>query len=73
MQWFADVMCLMAVLIAEALKRFNDVNGSLPGWIIVYRDGVGDGQVRDVIVMTPHSLPLSSLSLMSCVNMKCLR
>lgn len=30
---------------ASALKKFHQVNGALPERIIVYRDGVGDGQV----------------------------
>ena len=29
-----------------ALKQYHKVNGSLPERIVVYRDGVGDGQVN---------------------------
>ncbi len=32
---------------ARALRRYHDINKTLPGRIVVYRDGVGDGQVRD--------------------------
>ena len=28
-----------------ALRKYHEVNGRLPDRIIVYRDGVGDGQV----------------------------
>ena len=28
-----------------ALRKYHEVNGKLPDRIIVYRDGVGDGQV----------------------------
>ena len=37
-----------------ALRKFNDVNGDLPERIIIYRDGVGDGQLRLVV---EHEVP----------------
>ena len=36
----------LKVCMAAALRKFAEVNGSLPERIMVYRDGVGDGQVR---------------------------
>lgn len=30
----------------NALRQFHKTNGSLPERIVVYRDGVGDGQVN---------------------------
>ncbi|CAC5386882.1 AUB [Mytilus coruscus] len=34
---------------AEGLKKYHGVNGYLPGNIVVYRDGVGDGQLDMVM------------------------
>ena len=34
--------------LAKALKEYHSVNGKNPGRIIVYRDGVGDGQIPQV-------------------------
>ena len=31
-----------------ALRRYNEINQTLPDRIIVYRDGVGDGQLAAV-------------------------
>merc|ERR1712142_1178673 len=33
----------------KMLRRYNEVNGHLPGRIIMYRDGVGDGQISYVV------------------------
>lgn len=33
----------------DALQKYHQVNGTLPGKIIVYRDGVNDFQLLDVI------------------------
>jgi aubergine-like protein len=38
----------------NALKKYHDVNGELPDPVIVYRDGVGDGQLKQVY---DHELP----------------
>jgi len=35
--------------IVTALRKYNDVNGRLPVRIIIYRDGVGDGQIPYVM------------------------
>ena len=41
------VNCLKVYLfLLAALKRYNEINNVLPDRIIVYRDGVGDGQVN---------------------------
>ncbi|XP_020631825.1 piwi-like protein 1 isoform X2 [Orbicella faveolata] len=37
-----------------ALRRYHEVNGDLPERIIIYRDGVGDGQLRLVV---EHEVP----------------
>ncbi|XP_076107273.1 piwi-like protein 1 [Mytilus galloprovincialis] len=37
------------VKFAEGLKKYHQVNGHLPGNIVVYRDGVGDGQLDMVM------------------------
>ena len=36
--------CIFSV---AALKKYHEVNQTLPDRIVVYRDGVGDGQVSD--------------------------
>ncbi|XP_030029276.2 piwi-like protein Siwi [Manduca sexta] len=35
----------MSFNIASAVKKFRERNGTLPGRIFIYRDGVGDGQI----------------------------
>ncbi|XP_050672859.1 piwi-like protein Siwi [Leptidea sinapis] len=35
----------MSFNIATALKKYKERNGTLPGTIFIYRDGVGDGQI----------------------------
>jgi len=35
--------------IARALRKYNDLNGEMPQRIILYRDGVGDGQINYVL------------------------
>ncbi|RMX60997.1 hypothetical protein pdam_00014203 [Pocillopora damicornis] len=42
------------VLFKAALKKYRDLNGGLPDRIIVYRDGVGDGQLKTVV---NHEVP----------------
>lgn len=39
---------------AAALRHYNEVNGDLPERILVYRDGVGDGQLAAVV---EHEVP----------------
>ena len=39
----------MCPAITKALRKYNEVNGCLPARIIMYRDGVGDGQINYVI------------------------
>lgn len=34
-----------ALNIVKAVKKWQEINGALPGWIMIYRDGVGDGQL----------------------------
>ena len=35
--------------ITKMLRKYNDINGNLPSRIILYRDGVGDGQIPYVV------------------------
>nr|BCS90542.1 piwi protein [Cladonema pacificum] len=44
----------LKVCMTSALKKYHEINNALPERIIVYRDGVGDGQVRQVF---EHELP----------------
>ena len=50
----------LKVCMSSALRKYHEVNGALPDRIVVYRDGVGDGQVCDVIIplyiLCPHLL-----------------
>ena len=41
-------------LFVAALKKYHKVNGVLPDRIVVYRDGVGDGQLD---VVYDHEMP----------------
>ena len=36
-------------LLSEALVNFHACNNKLPNSIVLYRDGVGDGRIRNVI------------------------
>ena len=38
----------MSWMVAAALKKYHEVNGQLPDKIVVYRHGVGDGQLATV-------------------------
>lgn len=40
---------LFPFICTEGLKKYHQVNGHLPGNIVVYRDGVGDGQLDMVM------------------------
>ncbi len=44
----------LKVCTASALKKYQEVNETLPERIIVYRDGVGDGQVGFIWKCGPH-------------------
>jgi aubergine-like protein len=44
----------LKVCMASALKKYHEINGELPDPVIVYRDGVGDGQLKQVY---EHELP----------------
>jgi aubergine-like protein len=44
----------LKVCTVGALKKYNEINGELPDPIIVYRDGVGDGQIKQVF---DHEVP----------------
>ena len=44
----------MRICATGALKEYHRVNGALPGRIIIYRDGVGDGQLGQVV---EHEIP----------------
>nr|AIY62327.1 piwi [Fimbriaphyllia ancora] len=39
---------------SAALRRYNEIDGDLPDRILIYRDGVGDGQLRTVV---EHEVP----------------
>ncbi|XP_068681290.1 piwi-like protein 1 [Montipora foliosa] len=39
---------------SAALRRYNELNGDLPERIMIFRDGVGDGQLRTVV---EHEVP----------------
>ena len=43
----ADFTDLYSIFI-QALRKYREHNGSLPGRIIMFRDGVGDGQIEYV-------------------------
>merc|ERR1712025_1034475 len=45
-QELEDLMC---PAIAKALRKYNELNNCLPGRIIMYRDGVGDGQIPYIV------------------------
>ena len=39
----------MNTLFVDALKKFHERNNRIPDTVIVYRDGVGDGQLDHVL------------------------
>ena len=45
---------LSVVLLSDALRRYHEVNAALPKYVVVYRDGVGDGQV---LTVQQHEVP----------------
>jgi len=46
-------ICNYAVFLA-ALKKYHEVNHELPERVVIYRDGVGDGQLPAVVY---HEIP----------------
>ena len=44
----------LSTFFTASLKKYHEVNGVLPERIIVYRDGVGDGQLGAV---SQHEVP----------------
>ena len=39
----------LKIFMSKALQHYNKVNSSLPEWIFIYRDGVGDGMLPAVV------------------------
>jgi len=35
-------------VLLDALRKYHSVNAALPKYIVIYRDGVGDGQILTV-------------------------
>jgi aubergine-like protein len=35
---------LLRFMMFDAIKKYNEINGTLPEWIFVYRDGLSDNQ-----------------------------
>ena len=44
-----ELMTGLMVFMQAALRQYNQINGALPEKIIIYRDGVGDGQLSAVV------------------------
>merc|ERR1719341_2140852 len=49
----------MCPAITKALRKYNEINGNLPSRIIMYRDGVGDGQI-------PYVMEHESTAIQNC-------
>ena len=41
-----DVIKGMGPAVAKAIRRYREANGKLPSRIIMYRDGLGEGQIE---------------------------
>lgn len=41
-------ICISLWIVSEALSKYKSKNGTLPKSIVIYRDGVGEGQISDV-------------------------
>jgi len=39
----------LSSLITDAIKKYFEINKSLPEYIFFFRDGVGDGQINGVL------------------------
>ena len=46
---YYTAICDYSVTVLDALKKYHSINRCLPERIIVYRDGVGDGQIATVV------------------------
>ena len=44
----------LKIRMSDALRKYHEINKQLPDRIIIYRDGVGDGQLPAVV---EHELP----------------
>lgn len=53
-EWQITILLRFIFNFTAALKKYRDLNGGLPDRIIVYRDGVGDGQLKTVV---NHEVP----------------
>lgn len=49
-----ELMDGLKMCMAAALKKYHEINGALPTRIVIYRDGVGDGQLSAVF---EHEIP----------------
>ena len=47
-------MVTFLLTFSAALKKYFEVNSSLPARIVIFRDGVGDGQLAAVL---EHEIP----------------
>ena len=52
----------LQTLVTNALRRYHEVNAEVPKYVVVYRDGVGDGQV---LTVQQHEVPQVSEALRS--------
>lgn len=43
-------------MVLDALRKYHEVNGALPERIVVFRDGVGDGQLQAVVEHEVHQM-----------------
>lgn len=57
-----EIVDSLLICMKAALTSYNSINGALPQKILVYRDGVGDGQISAVI---QHEVA----QIKNCVNM----
>jgi len=52
----------MIYLISECCQNYQEENGELPDRIIMYRAGVGEGQLREVFVLESIKISVSQSS-----------
>lgn len=53
----------IGVHMAAALHEYKEANGTLPERIVMYRDGVGDGQVTRIVMLREASSKMSHFRL----------